>query len=469
MSRPPSTTRTPSIFISYRRADTEGHAGRLSDNLKQHFGDRAHIFMDFDAIPAGEDFVKVINEAVGSCHALIALIGRQWLTQTDAKTGRRRLDNDKDQVRAEIATALKRGVRVVPVLVQGATMPAEEELPDDLKPLASRHALEVSGARWSYDVQTLIRALEQTLPAGARPGSGLRKWVAARPRHKAGVIVVTALILLALSVPAALWVRTRFDAPTPTPTANVNANGDATNANTAAMPAPGGTNTNAAAANNNGNAANTSVNTNADIGANKNGAEAGAADVASLSAVISNFGPAVVRITIATEDGSRFFGSGFILTRAGHILTAEHVVRPPAGAGPATQYSVRLPGGSERAASLLDADERLGLGILKTEPGDYKTITLAAGEPETETRVIALGAAFEGGVDPKSGTIREKSALFYGIAYYLPGAPGGLAGGPILNARGEAVGIFHSERPPLVQCVRSDIARRYLQSQGVTP
>jgi hypothetical protein len=154
----------PNIFISYRRADTEGHAGRLSDDLKERFGERVRVFMDFDSISAGEDFVKVIHDAVGSCHALIAMIGRNWLTVTDAKTGKRRLDSTNDHVRVEVASALKRNVRVIPVLVQGATMPSEDELPDDLKPLAVRNALEISSARWDYDVERLIQVLEKVLP-----------------------------------------------------------------------------------------------------------------------------------------------------------------------------------------------------------------------------------------------------------------------------------------------------------------
>jgi hypothetical protein len=335
MSDPHPPDKTPSIFISYRRADTEGHAGRLSDGLKEHFGARAHVFMDFEAIPAGEDFVKVINEAVGSCQALVALIGRQWLTVTDAKTGRRRLDNERDHVRAEIATALRRGVRVIPVLVQGAVMPAEEELPDDLKPLASRNALEVSGSRWNYDVQTLIRALEQSLPARARSKSGLVGWFAARPRHKAGVIIVTALVLLALSVPATLWVRTRFDMPTPTPTpspvANGNRNGEVSNANGAPTATPAGSNTNASTANNNGSETNTN-----------------AGDVTSFSAVVVDNTPAVVRVTAVAPGGQTTTGTGFIVTGAGHILTADYVLRSELRGSRPARYTVRSSDGSER-------------------------------------------------------------------------------------------------------------------------
>ncbi|HEX8071631.1 MAG TPA: toll/interleukin-1 receptor domain-containing protein [Pyrinomonadaceae bacterium] len=115
------------IFISYRRDDTAGHAGRLYDGLSARFGDDL-IFMDIDQLEPGEDFVQVIEEAVGSCEILIALIGRSWLTNYDAAG--RRLDNPNDFVRLEIATALARNIRVIPILVQGAQMPRPEDLPE---------------------------------------------------------------------------------------------------------------------------------------------------------------------------------------------------------------------------------------------------------------------------------------------------------------------------------------------------
>src|ERR1043165_1274435 len=148
------------IFISYRRDDSAGHAGRLLDRLTAHFGDD-QIFMDIDHIEPGEDFVRVIEEAVGSCEILIALSGRSWLTSRD-ETGRR-LDNPNDFIHLEVAAALAREVRVIPVLVQGAQMPRPPDLPEDLLPLARRHALELSDLRWNHDVDQLISALEKVL------------------------------------------------------------------------------------------------------------------------------------------------------------------------------------------------------------------------------------------------------------------------------------------------------------------
>jgi formylglycine-generating enzyme required for sulfatase activity len=149
------------IFISYRRDDSGGHAGRLLDRLSAHFGED-QIFMDIDYIEPGEDFVQVIEEAVGSCEILIALIGRGWPASRD-ETGRRRLDNPKDFVRLEIAAALDRHIRVIPVLVQGAPIPRPQDLPEDLLPLSRRHAFELSDLRWKHDVDRLIRSLEKIL------------------------------------------------------------------------------------------------------------------------------------------------------------------------------------------------------------------------------------------------------------------------------------------------------------------
>ena len=150
----------PKIFISYRRNDSAGHAGRLHDRLVGHFGEGL-VFMDVDTIKPGLNFVEVVQEAVGSCDALIAVIGREWLTASDpAGTGGRRLDDPADMVRLEIATAIERDVQVIPVLVQGAQMPRSLDLPENMKGLAYRNALEVSDAGFSSEVGRLIEVLE---------------------------------------------------------------------------------------------------------------------------------------------------------------------------------------------------------------------------------------------------------------------------------------------------------------------
>ncbi len=145
------------IFISYRREDTAGFAGRLCDRLVDRFG-RDQVFMDIDTLQPGEMFAEVIAETVSSCDALIALIGKGWLTATDAE-GRRRLGNPDDWLRLEVSTALRRDIPVVPVLLDGASFPPQERLPDDLVDLAGRQATDVTHTRFHQDVDDLIEGL----------------------------------------------------------------------------------------------------------------------------------------------------------------------------------------------------------------------------------------------------------------------------------------------------------------------
>jgi hypothetical protein len=150
-------TRMRAIFISYRREDTEGHAGRLFRDLCERFG-KSVVFMDVAGIEPGRDFRRVIEQQVASCGVLLAIIGKDWLTVADEK-GQRRLDDPIDFVRIETATALKRDIPVVPILVHGARIPRPEQLPEDLKELAYRNSVELTHARWESDVQVLIKAL----------------------------------------------------------------------------------------------------------------------------------------------------------------------------------------------------------------------------------------------------------------------------------------------------------------------
>ncbi|WP_349607241.1 TIR domain-containing protein [Cupriavidus sp. DF5525] len=145
------------IFISYRRDDAEGQAGRLFDDLTEHFGDDA-VFMDVAGIEPGRDFRSVIDQHVASCGVLLSIIGKSWLTTCD-ESGARRLDDPADFVRLETASALRRDIPVIPVLVHGATMPRAEDLPEDMRELAFRNGVELTHARWESDVQLLVKAL----------------------------------------------------------------------------------------------------------------------------------------------------------------------------------------------------------------------------------------------------------------------------------------------------------------------
>ena len=145
------------IFMSYRREDAEGQAGRLYADLVDFFGEDK-VFMDVVDIEPGRDFRQAIDEQVASCGVLLALIGKDWLDLKD-KTGRRRLEDPMDFVRLETASALKRGIPVIPILVRGARLPQAEQLPADLTDLIYRNAVELSHSRWDSDVQVLIKAL----------------------------------------------------------------------------------------------------------------------------------------------------------------------------------------------------------------------------------------------------------------------------------------------------------------------
>ena len=135
----------------------------MFDELTGHFSQES-IFMDVAAIEPGRDFRKAIDQSVATCSVLLALIGQEWLESKDS-LGRKRLDDINDFVRIELASALRRDIPVIPVLVRGAKMPHAEQLPDDLKDLAYRNAVELTHARWKSDVQVLIRALRPHLDA----------------------------------------------------------------------------------------------------------------------------------------------------------------------------------------------------------------------------------------------------------------------------------------------------------------
>lgn len=148
-----------SVFISYRRDDSAGEAGRLADALEARFG-KERVFRDVEDIPAGEDFARAIDRALAKADTLLVVIGREWLGVRNA-AGQRRLEDAQDFVRLEVESALAHELRVLPVLVRGTPMPAADELPDSLRPLARIQAHELSDSRWDYDVRRLIGLLEQ--------------------------------------------------------------------------------------------------------------------------------------------------------------------------------------------------------------------------------------------------------------------------------------------------------------------
>jgi len=182
-------SQSANIFINYRREDSSGHAGRLFDALSSQFPGR--LFMDIDTLEPGVDFVDAIEQAVGSCEVLIVVIGREWLTIKHA-AGHRRLDDPADYVRLEVESALARQIRVIPVLVQDAPMPRAEELPPSLARLARRNAIELSDARWAYDVDRLARTIQDILKekeVSAPAAEAVPAMVALPPAPLAPVVV----------------------------------------------------------------------------------------------------------------------------------------------------------------------------------------------------------------------------------------------------------------------------------------
>jgi hypothetical protein len=159
-----SASQSHGVFINYRREDAGPYARLLKVQLSEHFPE-AQVFMDLDSIEAGVDFAEAIESAVRSCVVLVSLIGAKWLTITDEE-GHRRLDDPDDYVRFEIRTALERCVRVIPVLVDGATALRQQQLPDDLQKLARLNTLEMSYGRFEYDETRLVAVIQKVLVSG---------------------------------------------------------------------------------------------------------------------------------------------------------------------------------------------------------------------------------------------------------------------------------------------------------------
>jgi TIR domain len=167
----PAIRQEPKVFICYRREDTAAHAGRLYDAMVARFGER-NVFMDVDLAP-GVDFVERITKVVSDCLVLIVVMGRNWATAKD-EGGGARIADPTDFVRLEVETGLSRpDVTPIPVLVSGAQMPKREDLPPELQAITRRNALELSDARWGYDVGCLNSTLDELLADTARPGTSV--------------------------------------------------------------------------------------------------------------------------------------------------------------------------------------------------------------------------------------------------------------------------------------------------------
>lgn len=179
------------VFISYRRSDSAGYTGRLTDDIGEQLDGQA-LFRDIEAIEPGIDFVQALERAVAACSVMLVIIGPGWVGASGTD-GRRRLHQPDDFVRMEVEAALAREIRVIPVLVGDAQMPEADDLPASMAGLLRRHAYAISDRRWQYDVAQLVDILTRV------PGVSGRKskaGVQARQGLPNGVKLAIALLLL---------------------------------------------------------------------------------------------------------------------------------------------------------------------------------------------------------------------------------------------------------------------------------
>ena len=189
------------IFISYRRADSEGLAGRIYDRLVEHFGED-RVFLDVTNISVGEDFVDALGQAISSCEVVLVIIGPQWANITD-EMGRKRLEDPHDFVRLEVLSALERNVRVVPVLVHGAEMPSAEDLPPELEPLTRRNAFDIRHRHFDTDTGSLVEKL--TTYVDANGGGSGQIWGGRQVPIWGWILAVC--VVIAIGVGIFLWQR----------------------------------------------------------------------------------------------------------------------------------------------------------------------------------------------------------------------------------------------------------------------
>src|SRR4051794_30730994 len=181
-----------SVFLSYRREDSAGYAGRLAEHLGSVFGP-GHVFMDVQDIAPGQDFAAAIESTISACLAVVIVIGPRWVSDLQERAGR------DDFVLHEVGAALRRNATVIPVLVGGAGMPSAAELPAEIAQLSRRQALEIRDARFDDDVKALVRAVRQAL------GSSHTR------RKRLGWILSVAVLAIIAAAAAGWKQRPRFD------------------------------------------------------------------------------------------------------------------------------------------------------------------------------------------------------------------------------------------------------------------
>ena len=192
----------PQIFISYRRDDAAGYARAVNDELVRSFG-AGSVFIDVDDIQAGLPFSEIIQRSVGSSAVLLALIGKRWRGERDGAAPR--IFEPGDFVRQEVAAALAKGLRVIPLLLDGAAIPDAAQLPPELRALAGRNALELDNTRFEADMARLVRELRAALGAAAAAPTSTRRWARTSWWLAAALVGAAAM--------GALWQAQRSTAP----------------------------------------------------------------------------------------------------------------------------------------------------------------------------------------------------------------------------------------------------------------
>jgi len=189
------------VFLSYRREDCAAQAGRLADNLTDRA--KADVFFDVDTIRFGENFVKAIEREVTRCDVAIVMIGDDWLDIV-GEDGTARIQDSRDFVHLEVYMALKRDIPVIPVLVEGATMPRADELPRELRDLAFRHAARLREESWKQDFERLAGSIPGPAAVAATAPRAHATAVEIRPRERASIDFVAARAFVE-SIPAGRW------------------------------------------------------------------------------------------------------------------------------------------------------------------------------------------------------------------------------------------------------------------------
>jgi hypothetical protein len=152
----------PSVFLNYRRDDSDAYAGRLHETLVRELGTPEEVFMDQFSVKPGEPFPWAIQQAVAHCDVMVALIGPKWLSVAD-RNGRRRLDDPRDYVRREITAGLDRGISLIPVILPGGSIPDASALPEEMQGLEQLQMLDLSARHWQADVGLLIGTIREEL------------------------------------------------------------------------------------------------------------------------------------------------------------------------------------------------------------------------------------------------------------------------------------------------------------------